>query len=169
MQRGPSHRGAGEQAGAPWQAKMATPFCVLGIRTGTGMLAAIEFLPRWHRELQAADAVAEQACDQIRRYIADPEFRFELRLRPCGTVFQRRVWHCIAEIAPGRTRSYGELAKQLGSSPRAVGQACGANPFPLVIPCHRVISRAGLGGFANHEAGYHLAIKRWLLDHERRP
>ena len=89
-------------------------------------------------------------------------------LRPSGTAFQRRVWEQIAAIPNGQTRSYGRLAKDLKNAPRAVGQACGANWFPLVIPCHRVTAAGGLGGFASSddENGFHLSVKRWLLRHE---
>ena len=62
--------------------------------------------------------------------------------------------------------TYGKLAADLGSAPRAVGQACGANPFPLIVPCHRVTSAAGLGGFANAREGWLLEVKRWLLAFE---
>lgn len=72
----------------------------------------------------------------------------------------------IAAIPRGRTATYGELATSLGSAPRAVGQACGANPFPLIVPCHRVTSAAGLGGFANAREGWLLEVKRWLLAFE---
>ena len=61
-----------------------------------------------------------------------------------------------------------ELARELASSARAVGQACGANHIPIIIPCHRVVSKAGIGGFAHHRDGYELEIKRWLLKHEQR-
>ena len=71
-------------------------------------------------------------------------------------------------IPRGETRSYGELAKQLRSAAQAVGQACGANPLPIVIPCHRVVGKAGMGGFMKHGDGAPLDIKRWLLTHERR-
>jgi methylated-DNA-[protein]-cysteine S-methyltransferase len=72
-----------------------------------------------------------------------------LPLRPSGTPFQRRVWQQIAAIPTHQTRSYGEIAKALHNAPRAVGQACGANPFPVVVPCHRVLAAGGgLGGFA---------------------
>jgi methylated-DNA-[protein]-cysteine S-methyltransferase len=98
--------------------------------------------------------------------VRDPQFRFDLPLASHGTLFQRRVWGKIAAIRAGRTRSYGELARELRSAPRAVGQACGANPLPLVVPCHRVLAAAGIGGFAHCEGGFHLSVKRWLLAHE---
>jgi len=88
-------------------------------------------------------------------------------LRPSGTTFQRRVWAQIAAIPNHQTRTYGEVAKALHNAPRAVGQACGANPFPLVVPCHRVIATGGgLGGFARNRGGFLLDVKRWLLAHE---
>jgi methylated-DNA-[protein]-cysteine S-methyltransferase len=103
-------------------------------------------------------------------YLADADFVLSLPLRPAGTRFQRRVWDEIARIPSHRTKSYGELAKAVKSAPRAVGQACGANPYPLAVPCHRVIAAdGGLGGFARQGGEFFLEIKRWLLVHERRP
>ena len=150
-----------------FQARMVIPVCTLGIRTAGGAVSEIRFLPPGEGELAPADALAEEACRQIARYLADPEFRFELPLAGIGTPFQRRVWAGIAAIPRGQTRTYGAIAAALMSGPRAVGQACGANAFPLVIPCHRVVSAAGLGGFAHHDGGFHLSVKRWLLAHER--
>jgi len=91
-----------------------------------------------------------------------------LPLRAAGTAFQRRVWGRIDAIPSGKTRTYGELANEIGSGPRAVGNACGANPYPVVVPCHRVVAADGrLGGFAGNRAGFLLDVKRWLLNHER--
>jgi len=84
-----------------------------------------------------------------------------------GTRFQRRVWQALADIPPGRPVTYGALAARLGSSARAVGNACAANPVPLFVPCHRVVPVRGTGGYAGHREGRFPAIKRWLLDHER--
>jgi methylated-DNA-[protein]-cysteine S-methyltransferase len=149
-----------------YQAKLATPMCVLGVRTANGALTDITFLPRTHREVAPVDALAEEACRQLQRYIEDPGFRFKLPVAVRGTDFQRRVWAGIAAIPKGVTRTYGELAADLRSAPRAVGQACGSNPIPLVVPCHRVVSASGLGGFAHHDAGFLIGVKRWLLAHE---
>ena len=153
-------------AGADFQAKFPAPFALLGIRTDGDALAEITFLPKSGRAIAPRDRLAERACAQIQRYLDDPQFRFDLPLALQGTAFQRRVWAKIAAIGPGRTRSYGEIAHELRSAPRAVGQACGANRVPLVIPCHRVLAAGGIGGFAHHEAGFHLSVKRWLLAHE---
>jgi len=151
---------------AGYQAKLLTPFALLGIRTDDDVLAEITFLPKSDEALAPQDRLAARACAQIERYLEESEFRFDLPIASQGTPFQRRVWRKIAAIGPGLTRSYGEIARELGSSPRAVGQACGANPVPLVVPCHRVLAAGGLGGFAHHEGGFHLAVKRWLLAHE---
>jgi methylated-DNA-[protein]-cysteine S-methyltransferase len=76
------------------------------------------------------------------------------------------IWALLRAIPVGQTRTYGEVARELGSAARAVGQACRANPCPIVVPCHRVVGRHGLGGFAGDHQGSRLAIKRWLLHHE---
>ena len=103
----------------------------------------------------------------MRAYLDDPQHEFSLPLRPAGTTFQRRVWEQISAIPNGQTHTYGQLATALKNAPRAVGQACGANPYPLVVPCHRVIaSGGGLGGFNRQGGGFLLAVKRWLLRHE---
>lgn len=151
----------------PFSAKVRAPFGVVGIRTEGDAIVAIDYLPRATRELAPQDRLAAAACAQIERYLADPDFPFDLPLRPVGTAFQRRVWSRIAAIPRGSTRGYGELAHELGSSARPVGQACGANRYPLVIPCHRVVAADGIGGFAHHAGGFHVAVKRWLLAHER--
>lgn len=111
--------------------------------------------------------LAKEAVRQLRAYLKDPGFEFGLPLAAAGTVFQRKVWQEIADIPVGHTTSYGELAKAIKSAPRAVGGACGANPYPIVVPCHRVIAAGGgLGGFARQRDGLLLDIKRWLLEHE---
>ena len=110
-----------------------------------------------------------EAVRQLQAWLHNPRFVFALPLAPAGTHFQRRVWHAITDIPIGETRGYGEIAKQLGSGPRAVGNACGANPYPIIVPCHRVIAaNQGLGGFARQRGGLPLAIKQWLLWHEQR-
>jgi methylated-DNA-[protein]-cysteine S-methyltransferase len=149
-----------------FQARLTTPFGVVGVRTAGAAIAEIVYLPRSAGVLAPADAVAERACRQIERYLDDPRFRWELPLAHTGTEFRRRVWSKIAAIRTGETRCYGEIARELGSAARAVGQACGDNPFPLVIPCHRVVAAGGLGGFAHRAGGFELSVKRWLLHHE---
>jgi len=149
-----------------YQAIVAAPGFALGICCSDDEITAIDFLEP--RPAQAPTTpLAAEAERQLQAYLADPDFVFGLPLRPAGTAFQRRVWTQIAAIPGGQTQTYGELARTLHNAPRAVGQACGANPYPLVVPCHRVIaSGGGLGGFARERGGFLLSIKRWLLQHE---
>ncbi len=90
-----------------------------------------------------------RAAEQLGEYFAGARRDFDLPLNPAGTAFQRRVWTEMARIPFGATASYGALARKTGSVARAVGGACGANPIPIVIPCHRVVGKGGaLGGFS---------------------
>ncbi len=90
-----------------------------------------------------------RAAEQLGEYFAGARRGFDLPLDPAGTPFQRRVWTEMARTPFGATASYGALARELGSVARAVGGACGANPIPIVIPCHRVVGEGGaLGGFS---------------------
>jgi len=149
-----------------YQAKLPVPFGILGIRCEGAALCGIDFLPPESPPQPPTDALTGQVCAQLLRYLNDCEAIFTLPMRLAGTPHQRRVWQAIAAIPCGETRSYGELASGLHSSAQAVGQACGANPLPVVIPCHRVLGKSGLGGFMKHGGGAALDIKRWLLAHE---
>lgn len=151
---------------SPFQAVVSAPGFSLGIRCNDDEIFAIEFLePR--PELAPKSLLAKEAVRQLRAYLADSGFSFSLPLAPAGTAYQRRVWAGIAAIPAGGTRTYGELAATIGSGPRAVGNACGSNPYPVVVPCHRVVaSGGGLGGFARNRNGFLLDVKRWLLGHE---
>ncbi|WP_288412294.1 methylated-DNA--[protein]-cysteine S-methyltransferase [uncultured Herbaspirillum sp.] len=151
-----------------FSAVVHTPFGGMGIRSQAGALVEMVYLPRHYAEKEATDAVAAQAVQQIERYLADPGFRFRLPLLQVGSAFQQRVWQAIAAIPCGQVQTYGQVAKRIQSAPRAVGQACGANCYPLIVPCHRVTAAGGLGGFSHHddEDGFHLEVKRWLLRHE---
>lgn len=145
----------------------APTFC-LGIRCTGDEITEIVYLEPC-AEIKPATLLAKEAVRQLRAYLKDPTFAFSLPLAPTGTHFQRRVWEGIAAIPAGETRTYGELATAIHSGPRAVGNACGANPYPLVVPCHRVVaSSGGLGGFARQRGGFLLDVKRWLLQHEGR-
>ena len=150
----------------PFQATFALPGFRVGIRCDEIEIIELKYLSPGP-EIAPQNALAAEAVRQFGAYLDDPETAFGLPLRPSGTAFQRRVWEQIATIPCHQTRSYGELAKTLHNAPRAVGQACGANPFPLVVPCHRVIAAdGGLGGFARQRGGFLLDVKRWLLAHE---
>ncbi len=151
-----------------YQARLLTPFAVLGIRTEEDWLTGIDYLPRDTPEQIPQNILAKEVCSQLKAYLKNSKFEFDLLLHISGTHHQQRVWSSILAIPPGETKSYAEIAKQIHSAPRAVGQACGANRLPIVIPCHRVIAKnGGLGGFMHASDGMPLDIKRWLLMHER--
>jgi len=150
-----------------YQAILPAPFAKLGIRCTDEALLGIEFLPVNTRALLPRNALAKKVCTQLEAYLADADFHFDLPLALTGTEHQRKVWRSMRAIPRGTTRTYGKLAAQLDSCARAVGQACGNNPIPIVIPCHRVVGKSGLGGFMKHAEGESLDIKRWLLAHEQ--
>jgi len=148
-----------------YDAVIASPLGRLGIEARAA-LTSIDFVSARTPLKAPATPLARKVCARLRSYFADPRTRFDLPLALRGSEFQQRVWRAMRRIPAGRVRSFGELARGLQSAPRAVGGACRANPVPIVVPCHRVVSAAGLGGFLGATGGRALAIKRWLLRHE---
>ena len=108
-----------------------------------------------------ASPVLEKAMRQLDRYFSGRLRRFDLALQARGTPFQKRVWTMMSEIPFGETATYGGMAMALGSGARAVGTACGRNPLPIVVPCHRVLGSGGTGG--GFSGGSGLPTKRQLL------
>lgn len=150
-----------------FDAVLPAPFGKIGVRTEGALVREIVYLPPATAEVAPASPLARLVAGQLEAYYADPDTVFALPLAPVGTDFQQRVWQAICAVPRGTVTTYGTIAKSLQSMPRAVGQACGQNWFPIVIPCHRVVSASGLGGFAHHgEDGFYLDVKRWLLRHE---
>ena len=105
--------------------------------------------------------------EQLVQYFQGQNRHFNVSLQLRGTAFQQRVWQALQAIPYGQTRRYGEIAEQLNSSARAVGNACRANPVPIFVPCHRVVAKSGIGGFSGATEGEKLDVKQWLLAHER--
>ena len=146
------------------------PKMKVAVATRDGLVTEIRYLPSSHRSIAPANSLAEEAERQLKRYLRNPDAGFALPLLVEGTPFQKKLWAALCEIPRGKTLTYGELARKLGGTDhemnRAVGQACGDNRLPIVIPCHRVVAADGLGGFAHATGGYLLEAKRWLLMHE---
>ena len=153
-----------------WEAVIEFPKMKVAVATREDHVAGIRYLPLAAASKDPENALAERAVRQLERYREDPDAKFDLPLLIEGTEFQRRVWDAMCAIPRGRTLTYGEMARKLGGedfeSARAVGQACGDNRLPIVIPCHRVVAADGIGGFAHSTGGYLLEAKRWLLMHE---
>lgn len=141
------------------------PFGPIAVSCASAAVTGIRFLPAdTHGAPQTA--FAEHVAEELTRYFADPTFVFSVPVQLAGTPFQLRLWHALRQIPAGEVRRYGELSAALASSARAVGGACRHNPVPVIVPCHRVVSASGDGGFAGATDGPLLAIKRWLLRHE---
>jgi methylated-DNA-[protein]-cysteine S-methyltransferase len=105
-----------------------------------------------------------EAARQLQAYFDGKLSDFELPLAPTGSSFEKRVWAAMQQIPYGETRCYGDLADAIHSAPRAVGGACGKNPIPIVIPCHRVLAKSGMGGYSGRGG---LKTKQALLRLER--
>lgn len=140
----------------------------LGIRHDGTAISEIVFLsaPPALAADQTQDQLNQLIHHQFTAWLANPHWRFDLPTRVSGTPFQKRVWAAIADIEPGQTRSYQDLARALATSARPVGGACGANPLPVIVPCHRVVAAQGLGGFSGNQQGWLVDIKRWLIERE---
>jgi methylated-DNA-[protein]-cysteine S-methyltransferase len=98
---------------------------------------------------ERSSPLLQEAISQLAAYFKGDLKHFELPLRATGTDFQKAVWDLIVEIPYGSTRSYGDLSRDLESAPRAVGGACGKNPIPIIVPCHRIrAANYKVGGFS---------------------
>lgn len=137
-----------------------TRFGRLGIESNGSHIVALH----WHGVARGpASALLDEAAAQLAAYDSGKLTAFDLPLAPKGTAFQQSVFAAMLAIPHGETLTYGEIATTLGCPAQPVGQACGANPIPVIIPCHRVLSKTGLGGFSG--AGG-VESKIALLKHE---
>jgi methylated-DNA-[protein]-cysteine S-methyltransferase len=150
------------------RAVIALPFGRMRLTCTADAVLLLDYLAPDAPLIPPQSALCREVASQLHAYCADPSHVFSLPLADSGTAFQRRVWALLQQIPCGQTRTYGDAAVELRSAARAVGQACAANPFAPVVPCHRIVARHGLGGFAHSSDGngHLLGIKRWLLRHE---
>lgn len=163
-----TNKGEPARPDADCSAVLTTPFGAFGVVTHNTSIQELLFLPPDTPARSPTDGLAERAVTQILRWLENPDTPFDLPLAGRGTPFQHRVWQGIRNVPRGEVETYGQLAARIGSAARAVGQACGANPFPLVTPCHRIVASSGLGGFAKASDGYLIDAKRWLIEYEAR-
>ena len=148
------------------RAVIQLPFSVVGIQVKGNRLSQIRFLPITETLVAPRGVFLNQVAEALESYVRDPGVTFSLALDIQGTAFQRRVWSALSRIKPGYPMTYSMLAQRLDTGARAVGNACRHNPVPLVVPCHRVIAKRGIGGFAGDRDGGLTGVKQWLLDHE---
>lgn len=147
-------------------AVMVTPIGKLGLNIDAGKLSGLQFLPENTPVLINKDSAINKIVANIKQYFCDPKVIFNIPIDTTGTLLQQKIWQELQNIPVGQTRTYGEVAKIVGTSPRIVGNACRRNPIPLIIPCHRVLAKAGLGGYFGVDQEHFLQTKRWLLAHE---
>ncbi|KPV40220.1 hypothetical protein AN478_08840 [Thiohalorhabdus denitrificans] len=150
---------------------LPTPVGSLAIHGEGRGITRIRWLPEGPTAKPSAAGtplILDRARASLEAYLRDPgTLPTGVPLAPVpATRFQRRVWRYMRAISPGHPLTYGQLAAYLGSSPRAVGNAAAANPWPLLVPCHRVVGRAGPGGYLGEAVGAGPRIKRWLLEQE---
>jgi methylated-DNA-[protein]-cysteine S-methyltransferase len=157
-------------AALSFDAILPLPFGGIGVRVADGLVTELVYTPPSMSPVAPRTAVGRDLAKQVKAYVKSPAHVFKVPLAERGSDHQGKVWRAIAAIPSGSVLTYGDVAKQIRSAPRAVGQACGANWFPLVIPCHRVVAAGGIGGFARAADsagdGFHIGVKRWLLAHE---
>jgi methylated-DNA-[protein]-cysteine S-methyltransferase len=127
------------------QLSMHTPVGEVTITEEDGAIVAVD----WGRGRdQQPTPLLRRACAQLEAYFDGTRTDFDLPLEPKGSKFQHAVWKAMIGIPAGETRTYGEVAAAIGGTARAVGGACGANPIPIIIPCHRIVAASHLGGYS---------------------
>ena len=150
------------------QTLVNTPIGQLNIVADEHALYKLEWLDSTYVNASImSNALTKNIGSLLAQYFLNANINFSVPFAKAGTPFQRRVWQYLQTIPVGETLSYSEVAEALSTSPRAVGNACRANPFVIIVPCHRVVSKSGIGGYSGQTAGNKIAIKQWLLVHER--
>ncbi|NVK15487.1 MAG: methylated-DNA--[protein]-cysteine S-methyltransferase [Rhodobacteraceae bacterium] len=140
-------------------ASLETPVGPLSVAERDGAIVRLD----WTAEAGGQSALLTRALEQLHAYFAGELTAFDLPLQVEGSDFQRAVCDAMLAIPFGETRTYGEIARELGAPPQPVGNACGGNPIPVIIPCHRVLGASGLGGFSGKGG---VETKVALLKHE---
>jgi len=121
-----------------------------------------------HEKTSASpDTFQKSIVKQLQNYLENPHAKFNVKINLMGTPFQKRTWQALQTIPTGKTLTYGELAKQLKTGPRAIGQACRTNPITIIVPCHRIVATDHIGGYAGNIKGEIHDKKIWLLKHEK--
>lgn len=144
------------------QLSFHTPLGAVSVSEEDGAIVALDW--GWGRD-QAETPLLLRAREQVHAYFDGEVTAFDLPLAPFGSPYRRRVWAALCAIPYGQTRTYQEIAAAAGGSARSVGGANGANPLPVLIPCHRVVGSSGLGGYSGGDG---LDTKRHLLSLEAR-
>lgn len=145
-----------------------TPFGRITLIASEYYLQGIDLFHTQPDTVSQSSPITQQLSRELKDFFVEAHNVWSIPLMYAGTDFQQKVWQHLRTIPIGETRTYSEVAQAVNSSARAIGNACRANPFPIVVPCHRVVSKSGLGGFAGKIEGHEMTVKQWLLDHERK-
>lgn len=151
-----------------YSAIIKLPFSTLGVITHNDTLQSIEFLTDDSAPVPAQDSITAEVTSQLEAYCRDSRFCFDLPMACAKTDYQQQVREALLEIPVGQVLSYAELASRLASGARAVAMACRHNSLPVIVPCHRIVAKNSMGGYAGATSGKPIEIKRWLLEHEHR-
>jgi methylated-DNA-[protein]-cysteine S-methyltransferase len=143
------------------QLSLHTPLGPLTLSAEDDAIVAVDW--GWGRD-QTESALLCTGRAQLHAYFDRTLKQFDLPLAPSGTPYRHRVWATLRDIPYGETRTYAQIAATAGGSPRAIGGANGANPLPIIIPCHRVVATGGIGGYSGGDG---IATKRFLLTLEQ--
>ena len=149
------------------QAIIDSPLGKLKLIANDTHLLQLTYVPPTTKLKPASSSLLKKVQSQLQAYFTGKLSNFDLPIDLQGTPFQKKVWQALAKIPYGKTLSYSELAKILKTGPRAIGNACRTNPIPVIIPCHRILAKNGLGGYSGKTTGNFLKIKEWLLKHEQ--
>ncbi len=147
-------------------ATIKSPVGLLTLTVDQNTLLTLDFSTKKSSSRPALSEFMAQVCGQLEAYFENSSWNFDLNLDFKGTCHQKKVWRALQKIKPGKTLSYGILAKKIHSAAQAIGGACKANPTPIIVPCHRVVAIASSGGFCGQTSGPAMDIKHWLLEHE---
>ncbi len=139
--------------------KLSTPVGILNVYQVDNVITKTE----WSLASTEKLTIVNEQGKQILSFLNNPANILKLNLLKQGSEYRNKVWDGISNIPVGEVLSYSELARQLDSGARAIANACRENPFPLIIPCHRVVSKTGLGGYMGETSGKALEIKKKLL------
>ena len=151
-----------------FSAIIPTPIGNVGVVIYHNKLSFIKTLVESFKLISPQNVCAKQVVAQLNEYFFhDPKHYFDLPIYLTGTELQKKTWLSLNTIMPGSTITYSELAKQMDTHPRAIGNTCRHNPIPIILPCHRVIAKNSLGGYCGKTSGKYLTIKQWLLEHEK--
>ena len=146
-------------------ASFYTKIGLLSISEAKGSIVSLNWEEKDRKQKNdVASELIKEAGRQVEAFLEGNLVAFNLPISPEGSVFQRKVYDQLSNICFGEVRPYGDIAKTVHSSPRAVGNACASNPLPIIIPCHRVLSKTSLGGYSGPGG---VETKKFLLDLER--